>query len=288
MLHTNPVGAGANTGPDRAASPPGPPRRARRATAGRTALLGLAGLAGLLAVVELLPYTPLVSARHLPPASEILAALIDQGGDGRFWSALGDTLTAWAIGLTIAVGAGIAAGVLIGAVPMLRAATASTIEFLRPIPSVALIPLAVLLYGTDIESTLMLVVYASFWQVLVQVLYGVQDVDPVADETARSYGLGVWARIRYVMWPTALPYVMTGVRLAAAVALVLAITAELVIGAPGLGSRIAVAQSSGAVPVMYALVVVTGVLGVAINLAARAAERRVLSWHQSMRDEVAG
>ena len=81
-------------------------------------------------------------------------------------------------------------------VPYLRQATSSTIEFLRPIPSVALIPLAVLLYGSELRSVLLLVVYASFWQVLIQVLYGVQDVDPVAEETARSYGLGTWARIR--------------------------------------------------------------------------------------------
>ncbi|WFE27392.1 ABC transporter permease [Solwaraspora sp. WMMD791] len=282
-VDNTPVGAG-TAGPDRGTSASGPrPTRRRRPS---NLLLGLAGLTGLLAVVQILPATPLVSARYLPPATEILAALVDLLGEGRFWVALGDTLTAWAIGLAIAVGAGIALGVLIGTVPLLRALTASTVEFLRPIPSVALIPLAVLLYGTGIESTLLLVVYAAFWQVLVQVLYGVQDVDPVADETARSYGLGTWARVRHVVWPTALPYVMTGVRLAAAVALVLAITAELVIGAPGLGNRIAVAQTSGAVPLMYALVVVTGLLGVAINLVARAVERRALSWHQSMRGEV--
>jgi NitT/TauT family transport system substrate-binding protein len=72
-------------------------------------------------------------------------------------------------------------------VPVLRALTASTIEFLRPIPSVALIPLVVLLYGSRPASALVLVVYASFWQVLVQVLHGVADVDPVARDTARSY-----------------------------------------------------------------------------------------------------
>ncbi len=130
---------------------------------------------------------------------------------------------------------------------------------------------------------LLLVVYAAFWQVLIQVLYGVQDVDPVAEETARSYGLGRWARVRHVLWPSALPYVMTGVRLAAAVALVLAVTAELVVGAPGLGARIAVAQASQAVEEMYALVVVTGLLGLVINVGARSVERRALAWHQSVR-----
>ena len=255
---------------------------------GNPALLGLAGLTGLLLLVEALPRLGVVDARYLPPTSRIAAALGDELGTAGFWQAVGDTLTGWAVGLSIAVTAGVLAGIVIGSVPVLRAATASTVEFLRPIPSVALIPLAVLLHGTDLSSVLLLVVYAAFWQVLVQVLYGVADVDPVADETARSFRFGHWARIRNVLWPTALPYVFTGIRLAASVALVLAVTAELVIGAPGLGKLIAVAQTSGAVPDMYALIAVTGLLGVAINLAARALERRSLAWHQSVRGEVSG
>ncbi|MCL8014885.1 ABC transporter permease [Streptomyces sp. AS02] len=250
------------------------------------AVLGAAGLTAFLTVLEVIPRAGIVSADYLPPTSRIVAALTEEVADPGFWTALGQTLTGWALGLLIASVAGIAAGVLITSVPYLREITASTIEFLRPIPSVALIPLAVLLYGTELASTLLLVVYASFWQVLVQVLYGVRDVDPVADETARSYGLGTWARVRHVLWPTALPYVMTGVRLAAAVALILAITSELVIGAPGLGARIGVAQTSQAVPEMFALVVVSGLLGLLINTGARAVERRALAWHQSVRGEV--
>ncbi|MFF4149200.1 ABC transporter permease [Streptomyces sp. NPDC001651] len=254
---------------------------------GTNAVLGVAGLAGFLALAEAVPRLGLVDEEYLPPAGRIAAALGDEAADPAFWTALGDTLTGWALGLAIASCAGIVAGVVLSVVPYLRQATASTIEFLRPIPSVALIPLAVLLYGSELRSVLLLVVYASFWQVLIQVLYGAQDVDPVAEETARSYGLGTWARIRYVLWPTALPYVMTGVRLAAAVALILAVTAELVIGAPGLGQRIGVAQTSQAVPELYALIVVTGLLGLVINVGARAVERRALAWHQSVRGEVA-
>jgi ABC-type nitrate/sulfonate/bicarbonate transport system permease component len=254
---------------------------------GLNAVLGAAGLAVFLALGEAVPRLGLVEEAYFPPTSRIVDALAVELADSTFWSALGDTLTGWALGLAIASCAGIAAGVLISVVPCLREFTASTIEFLRPIPSVALIPLAVLLYGTELRAVLLLVVYASFWQVLIQVLYGIQDLDPVADETARSYGLGTWARVRYVLWPTALPYVMTGVRLAAAVALILAVTAELVIGAPGLGARIAIAQNSQAVPEMYALIVVTGLLGLLINVGARTVERRALAWHQSVRGEVA-
>jgi len=253
---------------------------------GLNTALGAAGLAAFLALGEVVPRAGIVKEAYFPPTSRIASALRDELTDSAFWSALGDTLTGWALGLAIAVGAGIVAGVLLSVVPYLREATASTIDFLRPIPSVALIPLAVLLYGTELRSVLLLVVYVSFWQILIQVLYGVQDVDPVAEETARSYGLGTWARVRHVLWPSALPYVMTGVRLAAAVALILTITAELVIGAPGLGATIMVAQSSQAVPEMYALIVVTGLLGLVINVGARTVERRALAWHQSVRGEV--
>jgi ABC-type nitrate/sulfonate/bicarbonate transport system permease component len=250
------------------------------------ALFGAAGLVVAVAALELVPRLGLVSADFLPPTSTIAVALVDQVQRPAFWVALRDTMITWGIGLGIAVGAGLLAGVVIGIVPGLRALTASTIEFLRPIPSVALIPLAVLLYGSGIRATLMLVIYASFWQMLVQVLHGVVDVDPVARDTARSYRLGLWARIRYLVWPTALPYVVTGVRLAASVALILTITGELIIGTPGLGREIAVANESNSVPPMYALVVVTGLLGLAANLLFRAAERRILAWHPSQRYEV--
>jgi len=249
-------------------------------------VLGLGGLLGLVVIIELLPRVGVVNPRFLPPFSEMVAALAEQVVTGVFWESLLATLRGWATGLAISMVAGVVLGIVIGSIPALKAATSSTIEFLRPIPSVALIPLAVLLFGTDMRSTLLLVVYASFWQVLLQVLYGVQDVDPVARETARSYRFSFLTQVRTVVWPTALPYVMTGFRLAAAVALILEITGELIIGSPGLGREIAVAQSSGAVESMYALVIVTGLIGVVVNVVARAGERRVLRWHPSVRGEV--
>jgi ABC-type nitrate/sulfonate/bicarbonate transport system permease component len=252
----------------------------------RRALLGAGGLAAFAGLMEVVPRLGLVPARFAPPSSQIARALVDEARRAAFWTALADTLRTWLTGLAIAVVAGLLLGIVIGSVPALRAATSSTIEFLRPIPSVALIPLAVLLYGTGRQATMLLVVYASFWQVLVQVLHGVADIDPVARDTARSYRLGRLYQVRYLVWPTALPYAVTGIRLATSVALVLAITGELVIGTPGLGKEIAVAQTSGAAPAMYALVVVTGILGVAANLVTRAAERRVLAWHPAMRAEV--
>jgi ABC-type nitrate/sulfonate/bicarbonate transport system permease component len=253
------------------------PRRARIRRA------PLVGIAVALVLAELLPRTGLIAGDALPPLSSVVAELLHQLGRPALWEALGRTMRTWAVGLVLAVTGGVVVGVLIGLVPLLRELTASTVEFLRPIPSVALIPAVILVFGTGYQSGVVLVVYAGFWQVLVQVLYGVQDIDPVARETARSYQAGPWATVRHLVWPTALPFVFTGVRLAASVALVLAITAELVIGTPGIGSAIAVAQSSGATTVTFALVLLTGVLGVLVNVVFRAAERSLLSWHPSVR-----
>lgn len=274
--------------PDTPEDSPGP--APARAPAGRSGwrsplVLGAIGLLGLILIVEVVPRVGILPRRFLPPSSEIGSALVDQFGQQGFWIALADTIEGWALGLFLAAVTGIIVGLGIGSSHFLRQLTASTIEFLRPIPSVALIPLAVLLFGTSLESKLLLVVYASFWPMLIQVLYGVQDVDPVAQETARAYRFGFWARMRYVTWPTALPYLMTGLRLSAAVALILAVTAELVIGIPGLGHRLAIAQSSGAIPATYALVVVAGIIGVVVNLLTRFVERRALNWHPAQRAE---
>ncbi|MDT0302043.1 ABC transporter permease [Streptomonospora wellingtoniae] len=269
--------------PARPSGAGGRPRPARRPP--NRALLGTVGVVGFLLVWEAVPRLGVVPARYLPPASEVLATLGQRLALPEFWVAVGDTVTTWAIGLGIAFAAAAVLGFVIGSVPVLRAFTSSTVEFLRPIPSVALIPLAILLYGTDMASTLLLVVYAAFWQIYIQVLYGVADIDPVAEQTARSYGLGRLARLRYVAWPSALPYMLTGLRLGAAVALILTITGQLIIGTPGLGQQISVAKSSDATALVYALIIATGALGVAVNVGVRALERRALRWHTSVRGE---
>ncbi|UCM87717.1 ABC transporter permease [Streptomyces marincola] len=259
----------------------------RRTRAVPESLLGPAGLLLAAALVEVLPRAGLVPAEYLPPLSAMAGALAGEAGDAAFWRALRDTLTGWGAGLALATAAGVLLGLVIGRAEPLRRATASTIEFLRPIPSVALVPLAVLLHGTGPRATLLLVVYAAVWPVLLQVLAGVRDVDPVARDTAAVFRLPTLTRLRHLLWPTLLPYLMTGLRLAASVALILAVTAQLVIGSPGLGREIALAQAANAVERMYALVIVTGLLGVCVNAGARALERRVLFWHTSERTEAA-
>ncbi|MFJ6169195.1 ABC transporter permease [Micromonospora orduensis] len=248
----------------------------------RKILLGAVGLLGFLAVWQLLPALGLVDRHDLPYPTDVFGRLFHEVRDLAFWRRLRLTMTSWAIGLTVATLAAVGLGTVVGLVPFLRRATHTTVEFLRPVPSVALIPLAVLMFGLQMRAALVIIVYAAFWQVFVQVIYGVADVDTVARDTARSFGLTRAERLRYLVLPTALPYLMTGLRLAAAVALILAVTAEMVIGNPGLGRMIELSRSAGDAVGLYSLVVVTGLLGVVVNVVFRFAERRSLAWHQSV------
>ncbi len=282
---TETTGTSVTTGPAGAVAAPvgSAVRRGGRRRAG----LGFLGIVGFALTWELIGRTGVINAEYVPPFSTTAARLVTELGTPKLWSVLGDTLLTWAIGLGIAVSAALVVGTVIGLVPFLRRATHTTIEFLRPIPSVAIIPLAVLLLGLTREAALIVVVYAPFWQVLIQVLAGIADVDAVGRDTARSFGLGRWHRIRHLVLPTALPYVITGFRLAASIALVLTITAELVIKNPGIGRQIDVYRMAPDAPGLYALVLVTGLLGLLVNLGTRTIERRVLHWHPSVRREAA-
>jgi ABC-type nitrate/sulfonate/bicarbonate transport system permease component len=246
-----------------------------------------AGLLAVLATFELLSRAELINSRFFPPISEMIGRLVEEAGTSDFWTAVGNTLQGWALGLGIACAIAIPAGILIGSTPLLYRALRGVIEFLRPIPSVALIPLAVLIYGSGLESKVFLAAFASTWPLLMQTLYGVQDVDPVATDTARSFGFSRGARLVRVTLPSAVPYIATGVRISAAVALILVVTAELVIGSPGLGRQINLARQGSNVELMYALILATGLLGMAVNALFTRAEHRVLHWHPSQRREVA-
>jgi ABC-type nitrate/sulfonate/bicarbonate transport system permease component len=243
------------------------------------------GILVVLTAFELASRAGVVSGRNFPPVSEMLAALGDLVVTAAFWESVWQTLQGWALGLGIAAVISIPLGILLGASRLLYQAMRGVVEFLRPIPSVALIPLAVLVYGTGLESKVFLAAFAATWPLLLQTIYGVQDVDPVATDTARSFGFSRPQRLLRVTLPSAVPYIATGVRISSSVALILAVTAEIVIGAPGLGRDVNLARQGGAFDLMYALIITTGLLGWGLNVALTRAERRLLHWHASQRGE---
>jgi ABC-type nitrate/sulfonate/bicarbonate transport system permease component len=237
------------------------------------ALLGLAGVLGFLALWQVAATVGWVNGKYVPPPTEVFATLGRMTLDLNYWRTIGHTLTTWAIGLSIAGVLALVLGTLIGMTPWLRRYTRSTVEFLRPIPSVAIIPLAILMFGYDREASLLIVVFATFWQIFIQVLYGVADVDPVARDTQRSFGLSAPSRFLHLVLPTALPYIMTGIRLGATVALILTVTGELLIGVEGIGRLLTQRATAADYAGVYALVVTAGLLALVINMVVRIVEQ---------------
>jgi ABC-type nitrate/sulfonate/bicarbonate transport system permease component len=246
-------------------------------------LLPVAGLAVVLGLLEVASRTDVLPSGSFPPVSEIFAELGRLLGTEEFRSAVFQTLRGWAVAMVIAIVIAVPLGLAIGATRIGYLLSRVTIDFLRPVPSVALIPLLVLIYGTRPELKITLAVFGAVFPLLFQAMYGIRDVDPVAKDTARAYGLGAVQRLWRVILPSTLPFVVTGIRISAAIALILVVTGEYVVGVEGVGRSVFIAQSSAAYAQMYAYVVAAGVLGLALNAGFQAAERRALFWHASQR-----
>lgn len=244
-------------------------------------LRGVAGLAIIIAASEALGRAGIVDESYLPPASKVLTRAVALAGDQEFVSNVLSTTRAWALGLAIAVGAGVPLGLLLGGVPVVGTAVRAILEFLRPIPSIALIPLLSLMLGTGLATEATLIVYASLWPVLFNTIYGLQDVDPVAKETLRTFGFGRASIMWRVSLPSAAPFIATGVRLAAAIALILAVGTEILSGfGEGLGIFIGQAQQGldGTKDVLAGTAWAGG-LGLIINTVLVQSERRLFRWH---------
>lgn len=243
-----------------------------------TRLAGVAGVGGALLLWQAVSAGDVLDRQSFPPPTEVGAALVDVVGQGRLWTALGDTAESTVLGLLISVVIALPLGAAIGRSEVAFRSTRLIIEFLKPIPVVALLPLALLMYGTSLQMKLVLIVFGTVWPLLMQVVYGVQNVDAVAADTARAYRLSRLRRLAEVVLPSAAPFIATGLRVAGVTALLLSIVTELVGGAPGLGLQITRSQSAADFDDLYALVVITGLLGIAVNSGLRRVERRALRW----------
>jgi ABC-type nitrate/sulfonate/bicarbonate transport system permease component len=251
------------------------------------ALVFMLSIAAALALWELISRTGVISQKDLPAMSTSFGELWSLVQTGDFWVAFAQTVRGWALGLGVATALAVPIGILLGSSDFAASAFRVPIEFLRPIPSAALIPLLFLTLGTTLKSEIFLAAFGAFWPLLVQTMYGVRDVDPLAIDTGRSFGVGRFERLYRIKLPSAIPYIATGMRISSGVSLILAFTAELFMGNPGLGQKVNFAQSFGLDTQLYAYALATGFLGVAIHLFSTALERHALRWHPSQRLGVA-
>lgn len=240
----------------------------------------------LLALWQLLTATGALSTSAFPTMASTVRALVDQLGTLETWKTIGQTIEGWAAGLGIGGLGAILLGSAIGLSRFAYRSAIPVIEFLKTVPAIAILPLAIVVLGTHLSMKLLLVGYAVFFPLVIQVVYGVRSLDPTVSDTAATLQVRGIRRFLVVVLPSAAPFIATGLRIGAATALVLEVVAELIGGAAGLGQHILVAENAGptAFPIMYALIVITGILGIALTGAFTLAERRVLHWHESQRN----
>ncbi|RSM43033.1 nitrate ABC transporter permease [Amycolatopsis balhimycina DSM 5908] len=252
-------------------------------------LRGLAGLVGFLLFWEVADQVGLVSKTFVPPPSVVLVSLVNLLGDAQFVRDIVATMLAWLIAIAIAIAIAVPAGLLLGSIPVLRTTTAAIVEFLRPIPVAALVPLVLLVIGSGPEAKISLAVYASLWPIMFNTIYGMNEIDPVLMETARACGTSRFRILSSVALPQTAPFVFTGIRLSATIALIAVVSTEFLAGSEvGLGSYILlVSTGSTRFDLVFASTLVAGALGYVINEGLEQVGKRLFRWSSVDREAIA-
>jgi NitT/TauT family transport system permease protein len=219
----------------------------------------------------------------LPPPSLVGKTLLALVLDGTLWQNLRISLVRVLAGYFVAMALAIPLGIAAGWWKPIDHTIGSVLELLRPLPALALIPLAIVWLGFGEVSKIALIAYASFFSIYLNTRAGVQNVDPLHVKVMLIYGNGTKDVLTKVVLYSILPYVFTGLRYSAAVALILLVAVELVGAQSGLGFFLVQAQSFLQMPQMFAAIVVFGVLGFCANFLVAGIERRVIRWRPETR-----
>jgi ABC-type nitrate/sulfonate/bicarbonate transport system permease component len=171
---------------------------------------------------------------------------------------------------------------MLGYFRLLHSFLATLIELLRPMPSVAIIPVAILLLGIGDAMIVSVTIYASVWPILINTIDGVRSIDAVLIDTGRTFGLSGWRILRQIILPGASPYIVTGLRIGLSIALILVTTAEMITGSKGLGFFILDEERAMNSANMYAGIVVVALLGYALNRLFLLLESHAMKWRHGM------
>jgi NitT/TauT family transport system permease protein len=220
----------------------------------------------------------------LPPPSLVAETLLKITLDGTLWQNLKVSLVRVAAGYALAAALAIPLGIAAGWWKPVDNTIGSLLELLRPLPSLALIPLAIIWLGLGELSKICLIAYASFFSIYLNTRAGVRNVDPLHVKVMLIYGNGTWDVLTKVVLFSILPYVFTGLRYSASVALILLVAVELVGAQSGLGFYLVQAQSYLETPQMFAAIAVFGILGFCANLLVVSLEKWVIRWRPELRD----
>lgn len=286
VIARQPVGAEAPSAPA-GASPDGEARTAPR-FARRVASVALAQKAGALlialAVWHVFARTG-GSAAGVPTPVELVKSWSDMVTTGDYWSAIGSTTTSALIGFGLSVLIAVPLGLVNGSFPAVERSTRFVIDFGRTIPGIAILPVVLLLFGSNRSMVLILVMFSAVWPMLVQATYAAQQLSPQMRQVARAFRISRTSRIRDIYFPSAMPFLMTGLRISATISLLITISSEFLGGAPGIGQRLYSTLTVNDNDRMFVYVVTAALMGVVLNWVLVGAQRRLLWWHPSQREE---
>ena len=235
---------------------------------------------GLLILWECVSRTSVVNPVFFPPFSKVLGTLSHMVFTAEAWKNIGSTLLRCFFGYFIACAVGIPVGILMGRSRRFFHLLEPLTEMLRPIPSAAVIPVAILFLGIGDNMKIFIVVYACLWPVLINSLDGVRSIDPVLIETGKTFDLPRGRFLLSIVIPAASPHFVTGMRISLAIALILSITVEMIAGNNGIGFHILDSERSFHFPEMYAGIFLIGVIGYSANFIFVKLSDRVMKWHK--------
>lgn len=249
----------------------------------RRILLGLVFPVAFLALWEILARAGILSNDTFSRISIIVPAGVDAMLDGTLLARTAETLSSAILGWAIAAAAGIPLGLLLGLVRPFERLLSATVEALRPVPSAALIPIVLLIYGFSLAMSASVAAFACLWPILIVTTSAVRGIEPRLLEVGRALGFAAVRRIWAFALPAALPGIAVGLRVAFGIAIVVTVTVEIAANPRGLGYAMITAQQSLRAEVMYAYLFWIGIVGWVINVAMVRTERRALRWYWAAR-----
>jgi ABC-type nitrate/sulfonate/bicarbonate transport system permease component len=243
--------------------------------------ISFAVAAGFVALWQLIADWRLVSPVFLPGPDRAWASLVRGFSSGDLMEKLNGTLWHMALGWFLASLVGILVGALVGSSRVMRSYLAPTLEFLRPLPVSAIIPVAIALFGLTQGMALFVIAFGAIWPTLLATVHGFAAVEPRLYEVARVLHLSRLAVIFKIALPSASPDILSGMRLSLTVALILSVVCEMLAGLDGLGHWVLLSARAFRAADLFAGVILLGAIGYATALMMSAVERRLLVWRTS-------
>lgn len=228
----------------------------------------------------------LVKASLVPAPLTIVKTFVSYIQSGKLWMNLSVSFIRVACGYVIGAALGVLIGFLMGLFKPVNSALSGIVSVLRPIPTIALIPIVILLAGIGFSSKVAIIAFGSFWPVLLNTIHGIQGVDQKLLEVAYTYRISKFKTTFQIVVPSSIPAILTGLRLGMSNAWMSVVAAEMIASSTGIGYLITLSRETANARVMYMCVLVIGVIGLVIDKGLTGLERYYLKKTRGMADEM--